>query len=356
MKKWFMLLSGWLYVFSIACNEDENTTPVAAFGSGALVINEGIFGQSDGSLSFYHSPGDSATLDVIKRQNNGDMIGATLISAFEHDNLIYIAANVPDKVEIIGVEDFTFVGAPLSGPDIVQPRFMAVANGKGYLTCWGPWGANYTLPDSYVAVVDLEERSVIRKIDVHDGAEGIVAVGDQVFVAGSFSNWVTVIDCENDRVVDSIETAFAPNDFVVDNVQKVWTVCKGPWGGPGALVRINPSEMEVELELEVLGDAPVGKLAINGDRDVVYYLTAASYPGTGAHVYALNTSAESLPTVPLISGSNFYGIGYHAGEDLLYIADSRAFATSGKVWRYRADGSEINGFDVATGPSGFLFF
>src|SRR5690554_2091052 len=94
--KWFALLCAGIILFS-GCGEDENEGPISSYGSGVLIVNEGVFGQGDGSVSFYHTAGDSVTLNVIAKQNGGDDLGATLNSAFEHDGLIYLLANNPDK-------------------------------------------------------------------------------------------------------------------------------------------------------------------------------------------------------------------------------------------------------------------
>lgn len=347
--KWFTLLCAGLFLFS-GCSEDENENPVSSFGAGALIVNEGNFGQSDGSLSFYHTRSDSVTEDVIKKQNGGENLGATLISAYEHDGLIYLISNSPDKIEIVSVDDFTFEGAPLAGPDFVAPRYMTVTNGKAYVTCWGDWDENFTLPDSYVAVIDLSQRTVIEKIRVQDGAEGIFAVGDKVFVANSYTNWVTVIDSDTDEKMDSLQTAYdAPNDFVLDKNKKLWVVCKGPWGGEGGLVRINSDGMEADFEAVTTGLSPIGKIAINGEGDRIYFLT-----GAGVHSHPVNS--EDLDLDPLISGGDFYAIGYHPGENALYVADPKGFQTAGRVERYNPDGTMINGFDAAVGPSSFLFY
>jgi hypothetical protein len=169
-NKWLSLLAGLVCLVFSACSDNDKVTPIGSFEKGVVVINEGNFGKPNGSMAFYHSLGDSVSLDVVKKQNGGTSIGATLISAYMTNQHVYLITNGPDKVEILNNEDFQFITSPIAGSDISQPRSMTVVGNKGYISCWGPW-TNWDLPNSYVAVVDLSTHAVIKKIDVADGAE-----------------------------------------------------------------------------------------------------------------------------------------------------------------------------------------
>ena len=51
---------------------------------------------------------------------------------------------------------------------------MSASGAKGYISCWGPWASDFTLPDSYVAVVDLNTKEVIDSLESGSGPEGIL--------------------------------------------------------------------------------------------------------------------------------------------------------------------------------------
>lgn len=349
-----IFLAAILPFFLGSCDDNEEVNPDMLFKNGVLVINEGNFQSPNGSVDFYDLEKDSLIRGVIKQQNEGVGIGASIMSAYRNGDLIYFITNSPDKIEVVSADRLIYQIDPIAGEDISQPRQMTVAGNKGYVSCWGSWEEDYQLPHSYVAVINLDDHSVEKKIDVHDGAEGILAYNSKVFVAGSYSRWITVIDAPTGEAIDSVQTPYAPTSLVMDENDKMWVICTGPWGEDGALLRINPENHEIEENIAITGDSPSGKLTI-GEGNTLYYLTYPPYPETGSSIYQMDISATGVPEEAFISGGNFYGIAIEPNGQMIYIGDAKDYQSNGVVYRYQSDGALLDSLSVGISPNGFIF-
>ncbi len=297
-----------------ACDEDNEVVPPEdnRFNHGVLVLNEGNFGQPNGSLSFYDQDSSIMHDNVYETANNEATIGATLISAAFHDETGIILTNAPDKIELVDPKDFTALKSPITGTEVVQPRYVAVDGNRALITFWGAWGPNWTLPNSYVAELDLETLEITDQFETGDGAEGLLIYADKIFVANGYSDQVEVFNKQDFSFINSIEVPFAPTEMVIDRDNRIWVVSKGTFGGNGALVQIDPVNEVVLKTLEISGDSPSGKLAIDVNGENLYLITTEGFPGTGSSVYEVPVSATVFPSAPLINGNNYYGLGVDA--------------------------------------------
>lgn len=350
----------WLFFIALiafSCDEGDNeVTPRGQFTNGVLIVNEGNFGSGNGSLSFYYDQGDSLLNGVYEEANSGTIIGASIQSVFSTDELVLIITNSPDKVEVVQREDFEVETTSIAGDDIVQPRYATVVNNTAYVSCWGPWGENFTLPDSYVAVIDLSTFEVTNTIDVGDGAEGIISLGNELFVADSYSNTISVIDVASETVTDQIEVDNGPVQMVLDADNMLWAACSGAFITQGSVVKVNPQSKTEMARWQPEGFSISGKLAIDGDQNDLYWITAAAFPETTTEIFTASIADTEAPDTPMIEGNNFYGIGVDPDSGDIYVGDSQGFVGDGYVQRYQSDGSKLDEFQVGIGPNGFVFY
>ena len=343
----------------IACSEDNEITPDARgrFENGVLVINEGNFGGSNGSISFYDQDSNKVILDVFQNNNNGAIIGATVISTTIIEENAFIVTNNPDKIELVSLENFSAITNSIISDDLVQPRQMVIAGNKAFITCWGGFSENFTLPDSYLAVMDLQTFEITKKIDIGDGAEGIILAADKIFVADNYSNTISIIDPDTESLIDQVEVLERPENFVMDVDGNLWIACEGPlFGEPeGGLVYFDPVNEDVINSWVSPENAPVGKIAINGAGNAVYYLTGAAYPDPGTDIFMMEINATSLPSSPVVSGQNYYGLGIDPDDGNIYIGDAAGFSIDGNVLIYSNAGEFIEEFEAGRGPSDFKF-
>lgn len=331
-------------LFFSSCDDGDGPLEIPV-NSGVLIVNEGNFGGGNGGISYYNEDSMAVVNNVVENANSGEAIGASIQSLTIHDGVGYIVCNSSDKVEFISIEDYKYLANPVT--KLSQPRYMAIVGDKGYITCWGPWDyTNYTLPNSYVAVMDLKSRTIVDTLACGSGPEGIIAVDKKLYVANSFETSVSVIDL-NDNSSKKINLNSLPKKFAMDGSGKLWV------SASSGLIGIDTSNSEEIDNIELTNTD--GKMAIDGDGENIYLLTAQAYPSTQTEVYKFDTKTKTMASSPLISGENFYGIGYNTTTDQIYVGDSKAFAGAGKIYIYNEAGVKLDEQDVTVGPNGFAF-
>jgi hypothetical protein len=330
-------------VFFSSCDDNGNEKPT--LNTNVLIVNEGNFGAGNGSISIYDEEQKTITNSMVENANQGSAIGSSVQSLFAHDEVGYIVCNNADKIEFISLDDYTFLANPLT--NISQPRYMAIAEGKGYITCWGPWEADYTLQNSYIAVMDLNTRVIIDSLECGSGPEGIIAVGNKLFVANSFETSVSVVNL-NDNAHAKIELDGTPQHFALDASGTLWVSISS------GLQPINPSTNAKGSAIPI---SDMGsKITIDGDALKIYVLTAEPWNvGTGSEVVGFNTQTKQLDAQPLISGDSFYGIGFNTTSHKIYIADSKGFSGNGVITIYDTEGTLLDQQTAGIGPNGFVF-
>jgi YVTN family beta-propeller protein len=226
---------------------------------------------------------------------------------------------------------------------------MVVANGKGYVSNWGSYDANFNLPDSYVAVVDLESFTILKTIKTDSGSEGMIAFGGNIYVANSNSNTVEKIDSSNDTVSSTISVATGPLGMVEDKNGKVW-VLSNEFFAESALSQLDLSTGQV-LKSFTIGES-AKSLNINGVGDQLYYLSAP-FAGDG-EVKMISIDAIEDSTEALIVAPNLYGLGIDPVTGIIYLGNHNGFQGNGTVIRYQGDVLQ-DSFAVGIAPNGFVF-
>ncbi|MBM1107578.1 hypothetical protein JQC67_15590 [Aurantibacter crassamenti] len=302
-----------------------------AYENGILVLHEGNFGAGNASVSFVSDDLTSTENGIFKSVNEVDSWGDTAQSiAFEGD-LAYIVLNNSQKIEV--VNRFTFESvATIGGPDktdFLNPRFMVIVNGKGYVTNWGD-GSNPD--DDFIAVINLENNTVESPISVAEGPEMIVANESTIYVAhkGGFNqnNIVSVIDATTNAVTTSITVADRPNSLQFDADGNLWALSGGnpSWTGiesPGQLDKIDITDNTVTETLTFETTEHPGALSLV-DGSLYYYLSGS--------VFKLDATSTTLPTTAEITGLSFVNMSVNAGK--LYGVDAKDYSSNGSLEVY----------------------
>lgn len=350
-----------LYVFLVcetlllnSCvKENPDSKSDAGFQHGAFITNEGAYGNSNGSVSYFDT--DSAyMINHVFESVNGRPLGDVVQSVTVAGNKAFIVVNNSQKMEIVDLETFASIGA-ING--LEYPRyFLAVNDRKGYLT-----DGNF---NGRVYVIDIELLKITDTIPCGAGPEKMILSGTTILVANS-GGWgndstLTIINSETDKVSATWTVGMNPSDLVIDKENQVWVLCKGKvvWNSDftigeetsSSLVSLNPGSGKLGLTLKIgeVGDYfwPQ-RIGINKSKDLIYYLEAGG-------VYSMNTSGSATGSQPLIRG-NLYGFGVDPETNLIYALHAPSFTTSGWMFRYQADGVRLDSLEVGIGPSQIVF-
>lgn len=349
-NKAFTLLLSLAFLISSCSSDDDNNTiviPLGDYENGILISHEGNFGQGNASVSFVSNDFMTVENNIFENVNSSPL-GDTAQSIAFNGDLAYIVLNVSNTIEIVNRYSFQSVATINTG--LNNPRFIAFANGKGYVTNWG----DGTVPtDDYIAVIDVFNNSIeSQTISVGEGPEEIVAFGNSVYVAhqGGFSqnNIVSVIDTGS-NAVSTITVGDVPNSLQLDALGNLWVLCGGKpaWTGDetaGQLVKINTSDNTFTTMDFAASEHPNYLSVDNGN--LYYYMSG--------NVYRMDNTATNLPITSEINGLNFYGMTTNNG--VLYGVDAADFTSNGSISAYDlSTNALIDSADLGIIPSGIYF-
>ncbi|HEA22479.1 hypothetical protein LCGC14_1292570 [marine sediment metagenome] len=357
-KLLLMTLVASCLITSCSTDDGESNLPEMgadplAYENGTLVLNEGNFGAGNASVSFISNDLTVIENSIFTTVNGIDAWGDTAQSMAFNGDVAYIVLNGSQKIEVVNRYTFESI-ASIGGPeqtDLLNPRYMAIANGKGYVTNWGD-GTNPD--DDFIAIINLETNTVEDKIEVEEGPERILVKDNTIYVAllggYNFNNSIAIIDAASNTVVSSIEVADAPNSLQMDDEGYLWVLSGGKPAytqdeTAGQLDKIDTANnMVVETFTMAATEHPA---YLSLDEDALYYSKAGS-------IFKMDVSSTALPTEAVITGTSFYNLTVNDGK--LYGADAKDFSSNGVLDIYDlSDYSLIASKEVGINPSAIYF-
>jgi len=328
-------------------NDDSIVVPLGDYENGILISHEGNFGQGNASVSFVSNDFSTVENKIFSTVNNA-LLGDTAQSIAFNGDTAYIVVNVSNKIEV--VNRYTFESITTIDAGLVNPRYIAFSNGKGYITNWGD-GSNPD--DDFIAVFDLATNALETAISVPEGPERIIASGNSVYIAhqGGFSqnNVITSINTSLNSVGVSITVADVPNAMQIDALGNLWVLSGGKpaWTGDethGSITMISSVNDNV-VSFDFATTEHPNYLSLDGD--LMYYHLNGS-------VYKMALSDTSLPTTPEFSNVNFYDMTVRDG--MLYGVDALDFASNGVLKVYDLNtNSEVQSITLDIVPGGIYF-
>lgn len=348
-----VLLLTSLIGLNLACKVNTDIV-VEPYENGVLVIEEGAFTKGNASVSFINRQTNLVSTDIFRKVNNR-AVGDVLQSYTEIAGKGYLVVNNSNKIEIVDANNFRSLGSIESG--LEQCRYMVpVSKDKAFVTCWG------NTAKGSVAVVDLNNKVVVKQLTTGAGPEGMLLKGTDLFVANSggfdVDNSISVINTQTDAVTTTIPVGDVPIQMVLDRNQDIWVLCSGKpvWSSAdkltkAELVKINPATKQITGRYTIGGKSITGNpdnLAINGDGTILYFTLNNA-------VYAVPISATTITLDTPLIRKDLYGIGYDNSTNTIYGAYAGDFAQAGYVFRYRTNGQVIDSLKVGLIPSGFYF-
>lgn len=339
-------------LFSSCSNdEDDVVIPKGDYEDGIIISHEGNFGQGNASISFVSD--DFLTVENNVFSNvNSTLLGDTAQSMAFSDELAYVVLNVSNKIEV--VNRYTFESVATINTGLVNPRYMAVSNGIGYVTNWGDGG---DATDDYIAVIDLATNTIINTISVEEGPERIIEDDNQLFVSHkggwSVNNIVSVIDAETNDV-ETITVDDVPDEMIINDEGNLVVLCEGAtqydasWNvtghTDGSIVKIDVSDNSIISTLSFNEDIYPSLMAYSGGE--IYYQA-------GGAIYSLLDGATSLPTTSIISDS-FYGMS--VDNDMFYGVKTDFFAGTGELLIYDLTSNSLNATETLNVGASKIYF
>lgn len=342
-------------VFFASCTDEEivyKEAPAAiakgAYEKGVLVLNEGNFGfPANAEVSYISSEFPSLFQNnIFKVVNPTKVLGNTAQSLGFNGDLAYIVLNGSNKIEVVNRYTFESVATIQTG--LQNPRHIAFANGKGYVTNWGDPGVT---TDDYVAVVNLTTNQITGNIAVAEGPEQILAYNNSLYVAHKggygFGDKISVIN-SSDALQTTITVGDVPSSMEISN-NELFVLCAGKpsWSGTetiAKLVKVNVTANTVAQSLDFATGEHPGYMDIEGGN--IYYMN-------GNKVFKKDPAATALPTTPVFTATATTVYGFAALNNKFYVGDAINYTDNGKVTVYDTAGALQKTYTVGVMPNGF---
>lgn len=340
-------------------NQNNNSDTFMESGS-AIVVNEGNFGSSNGSVSFVNRNGVTTNF-IYENANNGINLGDVIQSYTTVGTKGIICVNNSFKIEIVDARTFKYIATIVDTTATQNTSYVRYALGindtKAYVT-----NGNYA---GEVEVIDLNTNTITKSINVGKGPEQLALVGNNAYVCNSggfdVDSTVSVINTATDVVTSTINVGDIPTKIVRDAQNNVWVLCAGQSDysnypiinklSPSKLVRINTSTNTVDRSFTLINAGNLSyvvNLAIGNNGRTIYYSVSDK-------IFALDITSGSLPTSAIISGRSFYGLAASPYNNQIWGLYAPNFTSSGYVFRYSSSGSLIDSLKVGIGPNGAYF-
>ncbi len=198
-KKNSNLVLGVLLIAStlfISCQDEDTPPDDVDYRYGVFVINEGLFQSGTGTITYLNRDGSGKKDKIFQIANNLIPLGNIVQSATIVDDMVYIAVNNANKIEVVGLKSFQ---SYQTIENINTPRYI-VYDGidKIYVSCW----------DNTVKIINTEGLESIGQIDVGTGPEKMLLVDQKLWVLNQggfdYDSTISIIDVTTDQLIHTI--------------------------------------------------------------------------------------------------------------------------------------------------------
>ncbi len=328
-----------------------------------IVANEGAFGKDNASVVFFDPSLKIASGNVFGTSNAGVTLGGSLNSIYSSGGRAFLAVQTSsaanDKIEVADITTMKSI-ASVKGEGankMIIPRNCVAVGNQLYVTNWGAYDASFNNPNSYILVVDLTTYNITAKISVPNGADALLYIGNELYVAQSQGTGISVINTASNTVSTTIAVPLGPKQMLLDKDGKIWVVCNGNFSAPAKkIVRINPVSKAIEQTLDMVANnqSLSGSIAMNPSKDKIYLRTSEAFPSKKSFMYTLDLASNVFSGV-FIEKESIYSFGVDPLDGTIYLGIAPNFSNNGTVVRFKPDGTEQDNFTAGIAPRAFLF-
>ncbi|RAR47143.1 YncE family protein [Flavobacterium lacus] len=353
--KKLLLLALTAGLFFTSCSDDDDAIinlPLGDYENGVLILNQGNFGGGNSSISYLSDDFGVFQNNAFAVVNPTVTLGDTGQDIGFYQDKAFVVLNLSNSIQVIN--RYTLEHITTFSTGLNNPRYIAFANGKGYVTNWGDGGNE---EDDYIAVLNLTNYTISTTIPVTEGPERIIEKNGNLYVAhqGGFGygETVSVISSASNTVTAAIPVGDVPNSlFIENNTLYVLAGGKPSWTNDetiGTLTKINLTNNTVISTFD-FEDAEHPSNLVEESGQLYYTIDSA--------VYKASLTATSLPSTPLFSttAQGVYGVYSFAVENnKIYVGDAVDYNSNGKVYVYSLTGDLLQQETVGVIPAGFYF-
>lgn len=336
-----------LALFFISCKKDDvNPGDTPAPVAGVYVLNQGLYGANNTTLTFYDFSTGAATTDFYKNIN-GSGLGDTGNDMLIYGSKLYIVMNVSSYLEVAEAATARSLKKiemknPLSQP--LTPRSIVFYKNNVFVSCW----------DGSVQVIDTTTLEITGTIQVGANPEQMVVSGDNLYVANSggitldYDSTVSVIDLNTLTETSKIVVGTNPTTITADNSGNLYVGYAGNYNDikPG-LAKVSTSSNSVIKN----SDTEVTGLHFYNNK---LYAIAGSF---GAQKMSILSDADLAVSATFITDGTAvttpYGFGIDESNGDIYVTDAVDYQSPGVVFCFDKTGKKKFSFSVNPGINPF---
>lgn len=360
MKKLFPILLLLLIFASCKDKGDDSSSSGTTYDYTCIVVNQGNYSESNGSISLYNSATGAVTQEVFTTAN-GYKLGSIIESATLQGNHLLLMCNNEDKVVFLNASTMKEVSDPVSGIGI--PRYAVVHGGYAYVSCWQKTTSGGSVAVAqHIAKIDLSTYKVVGSLSTTGQPEGMLLKADTLYVASGHG--VDVYNTNTDALIKHIDTQFTSADaqqLVTDKYGRVWlSLGSATTTSAGGFACVDPSTLSITTQFEEAKLTYEGDMATSLAKDKIYFLysdgtVSGSTPDVSTSVYSLDVDSYTVSSTPVVTGNGFYGLGADPSTGYLYTANVNGFITNSMMYIYNTSGSKLASLMTGVASCRFVF-
>ena len=323
-----------------SCHKDKvnpiSTTPVVT-RAGLYVLNQGIFGDNNSTLTFYNYATKQLTPDFYSSVNGGKL-GDTGNDIEIYGSKMYIVVNNSSQLDILNAK----TGKLLKQITINQCRDVVFYKGNAFVTSY----------DGYVGLVDTASLTLGQKITVGRNPEQMVVVGTKMYVAnsgglsfGNPDNTVSVIDLTTLTESKKVTVIADPVSLAADTFGNVYVLSLGDFAS------IQPGMTIIDDVADVVKSQPTVNLGFNipiiSLGDFIYYVTADN------KIAVYNAKTQTAASANFITDGTAITTPFSLAADPIsgeiFIGDAKDYASNGTLFVFDKTGKLE--YSITTGIS-----
>lgn len=322
----------------------------AADVKGVYIVNQGIFGQNNGSVTVFNPEANAVVQDAIPN------LKSLLQSLSFSNGYGYLTANTGNRLEVFDAETSQRLGQISNVSNI---RYFVAQNDEiGYAT---------DLYNNKVHVLDLKALTVKASLTTGPNPEGLVLWNNQLIVANygfGFSTTLSVFDTGTNQLTRTIDLKCdAPRAVFVDEDDEIWAVCDGKteYNMDYTQIIAQTNAEVVVLDGHTFTEQKRFKLttqagAASFGQDAYYAKGSEElYVVAGGKILRFNTATNAEPEALSLHGSGeIGGLAYDAKAERLYVSRLNAtnpYTAAGSVYVYDRAGTHLNTFTAGLVPT-----
>lgn len=323
-----------------SCKPEKEETVNTENYKGIIVVNEGGFLKSNGSVGLY-KPGSGEYFDAFAKAN-GRPLGDVVQSATLINGKYYIIVNNSNKIEVINQSDFKAV----TSIAINQPRnIVKISTTKAYVS---------QMNSTTISILDLNTNTISGTINVKAATDQIVLMNGKVYAGKAYADMLYVINTSSDMVTDSIVVGNGVSAVVNAGTDKIAVFCLGVLDfntgsviENGKIAIINKDSNKVERHIALSTASYGGPMA--------YYNGNLFFSFGDKKLYSVSVATVAAPVDKLTAGGSIYGLTIDETDGTMYVTDAGDYTSSGKVYIYNSNGALQKQFTAGIVPSRIIF-